>query len=77
MDVLVNEGLSSILEAFEATPGDLESCTEVLKKGNLLAISSGGVREALFGDHTYKLLWGKRCGFAKAAVAAKAVKNIL
>jgi hypothetical protein len=66
-------GLKSCLEAFEVTPGTVESCTQLLNDGNLLAISPGGVREALFSDRNYNLIWGKRCGFAKSAIAAKAV----
>jgi hypothetical protein len=33
----------------------------------------GGVREALFGDHNYQLIWKERKGFAKVAIDAKAV----
>jgi len=33
----------------------------------------GGVREALFGDHNYELIWKQRIGFAKVALEAKAV----
>lgn len=66
-------GLASLLEAFEVIPGTVESCTKILKDGHLLSISPGGVREALFSDHNYDIIWAKRCGFAKAAIAAKAV----
>lgn len=62
------------MEAFDVIPGTIDTCTSLLKDGNLLAISPGGVREALFSDHNYNLIWGKRCGFAKSAIAAKAVK---
>ena len=65
-----------MLEAFECTPGNIESCTKVLSEGNLIAISPGGVREALFGDHNYRLIWGKRSGFAKAAIAGKSVSKL-
>ena len=37
-----------------------------------MAISPGGVREALF-SHNYELLWNKRQGFAKVALDSKAV----
>ena len=37
-----------------------------------MAISPGGVREALF-SHNYELLWNKRQGFAKDALDSKAV----
>ena len=65
--------MKSCLEAFEVIPGTVDSCTALLNDGNLLAISPGGVREALFSDRNYDLIWGRRCGFAKSAIAAKAV----
>lgn len=34
---------------------------------------TGGVREALFADENYPILWGKRQGFAKAAIQANVV----
>ena len=33
----------------------------------------GGVREALFSDHNYEIIWGNRAGFAKCAIGAKCV----
>lgn len=36
----------------------------------------GGVREALFGDHNYQLIWKERRGFAKVAIEAKTVTNL-
>ena len=35
----------------------------------------GGVREALFGDHHYHLIWKERKGFAKVAIQAKTVRK--
>ncbi len=35
----------------------------------------GGVREALFGDHNYQLIWKERRGFAKVAIDAKTVNK--
>ena len=34
-------------------------------------ILPGGVREAMFGDENYQILWGERIGFAKVALEAK------
>ncbi|XP_062986796.1 DGAT1/2-independent enzyme synthesizing storage lipids-like [Elgaria multicarinata webbii] len=48
-----------------------EECLNILKDGHLLGISPGGVREALFSDGSYKLLWRKRKGFAQLAIDAK------
>ena len=38
---------------------------------------SGGVREALFGDENYTVMWGKRSGFAKVALQANVVSTAL
>ena len=40
-------------------------------------LTSGGVREAFFSDNYYKLLWGKRVGFAKIALEAGVVSYVL
>uniref|UniRef100_A0ACB8FDX8 Uncharacterized protein n=1 Tax=Sphaerodactylus townsendi TaxID=933632 RepID=A0ACB8FDX8_9SAUR len=53
------------------TPGSREECLKILKDGHLLGISPGGVREALFSNNNYKLLWSNRTGFAQLAIDAK------
>ncbi len=45
----------------------------IFKEGDLLAISPGGVREALFSDENYKMIWNSRIGFAKVALKAQVV----
>lgn len=64
-------GFGTISEAFHISPGTVQSCVNILKEGNLLAISPGGVYEAQFGDNYYELLWRNRIGFAKVALEAK------
>ncbi|XP_041359467.1 transmembrane protein 68-like [Gigantopelta aegis] len=63
-------GWRLLMEVFQVTPGTVQSCIDVLNEGNILCISPGGVREALFSDESYKLMWGKRTGFAKVALQA-------
>lgn len=63
-------GMRIILDAFCCTPGTVDSCAEVLRRGALLGISPGGVYEAQFGDHAYAVLWRERLGFARAALQA-------
>lgn len=63
-------GMKIILEAFCCTPGTVDSCAEQLAEGKVLGLAPGGVYEAQFGDHTYKILWRERQGFAKAALKA-------
>ncbi len=38
---------------------------------------TGGLREALFSNEYYKLLWGKRLGFAKIAIESKVVSLMI
>jgi len=64
-------GWSPMLEAFKVIPGTVTSCSNVLKDGNMLAISPGGVYEAQFGTEHYEVLWKKRVGFAKVAIEAQ------
>lgn len=61
----------ALIDCFQIYPGTIDTCADILRKGNLLAIAPGGVREALFGDENYPLVWGKRIGFAKVALEAK------
>ncbi|XP_065364925.1 DGAT1/2-independent enzyme synthesizing storage lipids isoform X2 [Calliphora vicina] len=65
-------GWGTLSEAFHISPGTIQSCVNILKDGNILAISPGGVYEAQFGDNYYELLWRNRVGFAKVALEAKA-----
>lgn len=44
----------------------------IISVNNIINIS-GGVREALFGDEYYPIMWGNRCGFAKVAIQANVV----
>ncbi|VDK37987.1 unnamed protein product [Taenia asiatica] len=51
--------------------GAEEMGTVSSKAGEVLLLSPGGVREALFSDEYYSVLWGKRRGFARIAIKAK------
>lgn len=64
-------GWGLISEVFKVSPGTVQSCANILKEGNMLTISPGGVYEAQFGNHYYELLWRNRIGFAKVALEAK------
>ncbi|XP_044770566.1 transmembrane protein 68 isoform X2 [Neomonachus schauinslandi] len=66
-------GFSLLLDVFCALHGPREKCVEILRSGHLLAISPGGVREALISDETYNIIWGNRKGFAQVAIDAKVV----
>lgn len=70
-------GWGIISEAMKVFPGTVQKCSAILKEGNLLAISPGGVYEAQFGNNNYELLWKKRYGFAKVAIDAQAVSILL
>lgn len=64
-------GWKVLMEAFRVFPGSVTTCVQVLRDGDLVAISPGGLLEAQFGDENYQLMWGKRVGFAKVAIEAK------
>lgn len=67
----IHLGWKLMMEVFHVFPGTIPTCVDVLKGGDLLSIAPGGVREAQFGDNTYRLIWGNRTGFAKVALEAK------
>ncbi|XP_071593670.1 DGAT1/2-independent enzyme synthesizing storage lipids-like isoform X3 [Heliangelus exortis] len=64
-------GLKLLLGVTGVIPGTREECLGALKNGYLVSISPGGVREALFSDESYQLIWGNRKGFAQVALDAK------
>ncbi|XP_072007995.1 DGAT1/2-independent enzyme synthesizing storage lipids [Engystomops pustulosus] len=64
-------GFKPLLEVFSVIHGPQEECVKALKNGHLLAISPGGVREALFSDESYIIMWGNRTGFAQVAIDAQ------
>nr|XP_060631312.1 monoacylglycerol/Diacylglycerol O-acyltransferase-like isoform X2 [Anolis sagrei ordinatus] len=64
-------GLKQFLHINQCYHPTREECVAFLKQGHLLGIAPGGVREQNYGDNTYKLLWGKRRGFAQIAIDAK------
>ncbi|XP_043921474.1 transmembrane protein 68 [Protopterus annectens] len=64
-------GFHLLLEVFSIKHGPREECVKALRNGHLLGISPGGVREALFSDESYRLMWGNRRGFAQVAIDAK------
>uniref|UniRef100_A0A8C3PQM9 Phospholipid/glycerol acyltransferase domain-containing protein n=1 Tax=Calidris pygmaea TaxID=425635 RepID=A0A8C3PQM9_9CHAR len=64
-------GLKLLLEVTGVMPGSREECLIALKNGHLVSVSPGGVREALFSDESYQLMWGNRKGFAQVALDAK------
>ncbi|KAJ3594581.1 hypothetical protein NHX12_003888 [Muraenolepis orangiensis] len=64
-------GFKPLLEVFSVMHGPREECVRALRSGHLLGLSPGGVREALFSDETYPLIWGTRRGFAQVAIDAQ------
>ncbi|XP_039383489.1 transmembrane protein 68-like [Mauremys reevesii] len=64
-------GIALLFNLLPAVHSGRDESVEILKKGNLLGVSPGGVREAFFSDENYNLLWGNRKGFAQVAIDAK------
>jgi len=63
-------GFKTFLEVFGCTTGPRSRLVELLKDGNVVIVSPGGVREALFSKD-YGIIWEDRAGFAKCAVEAQ------
>lgn len=63
-------GFHWLLKELNVLPGTVNHCVELLADNNLVAISPGGVREALFSSEYYELLWGQRKGFARVVKQA-------
>lgn len=65
-------GMKQLVEAVGGVEGRPEVAMKFLRDGHLVGVSPGGVREAISGtENNYKLIWGKRIGFAKLAIEAK------
>lgn len=64
-------GIQTLAAVLCLLPRKKELCLNALKDGHLVGISPGGLREALFSDESYKLLWHNRKGFAEVALDAQ------
>lgn len=64
-------GLSQLAAAGGAVAGTREAAVRMLRDGNPVLVSPGGVREAIAGpSHYYRVHWGSRLGFAHVALEA-------
>ncbi|XP_042320605.1 transmembrane protein 68-like isoform X1 [Sceloporus undulatus] len=63
--------LKLLFEVIHCINPTKQECVALLKKGHLLGIAPGGIREQNYSDNTYKLVWGNRKGFAQVAIDAK------
>uniref|UniRef100_A0A8C5S571 Phospholipid/glycerol acyltransferase domain-containing protein n=1 Tax=Laticauda laticaudata TaxID=8630 RepID=A0A8C5S571_LATLA len=69
--VFLIPGIQLLINVFRVLHGTQEECRKVLENGGLVVISPGGVREALFSDENYTIMWKNRKGFAQVATEAK------
>ncbi|XP_048868138.1 transmembrane protein 68 isoform X2 [Brienomyrus brachyistius] len=65
-------GFKLLLEVFSVMHGPQGECVRALQEGHLVGLAPGGLREALFSNEMYPLLWGERRGFAQVAIDAQA-----
>lgn len=64
-------GLERLVRATGAVEGTRENALALLRAGELVGVSPGGVREAIAPrEHHYELFWGHRTGFAEVAIEA-------
>ena len=64
-------GAQTFFRALGLMNQNKEKCLELLQKGELVGIYPGGVKELLFSDDYYKLVWGNHKGFARLALETK------
>nr|XP_027197012.1 transmembrane protein 68-like [Dermatophagoides pteronyssinus] len=60
-------GWSLFLNVLCITPGTIDDCVDIINRGNMLLLAPGGLREAMFSDENYQLIWNNRYGFARIA----------
>lgn len=64
--------LAPLVHATGAVEGTRENAIALLRQGELVGVSPGGVREAIAPrDRHYELIWGNRKGFAEVAIEAQ------
>ena len=64
-------GWGDLLQAMGAVPGTRENCAALLAAGEPVLVFPGGAREVYKRrGQEYRLLWGKRTGFARMAIEA-------
>lgn len=70
-------GYQTFLEIVEQQSGTVDSCIEIINRGDLLYIYPGGLKEASLSDENYQIVWPERAGFGKIAFATKPVSFTL
>ncbi|OTF83839.1 transmembrane protein 68-like protein, partial [Euroglyphus maynei] len=64
-------GWPILLRALRLVPGSVNDCVQMLNNGSMVALSPGGLREAMFSDHHhYEIIHSGRLGFARVAKQA-------
>lgn len=62
-------GWRDLVGAFGVIQGTPENCRAAMREGKSLVVFPGGAREVMKRrDEKYKLVWGKRAGFARLAL---------
>lgn len=64
--------LKNLVRSVGALEGSPKTAVDLLKSGELVGVSPGGVKEAVAGtSKNYQLVWGQREGFARVATEAQ------
>ena len=64
-------GYKTFSEVTEQLSGTVESCAEIVDRGELMLIYPGGIKEAGVSDENYEIVWPERAGFGKVALASQ------
>ncbi|XP_034284935.1 monoacylglycerol/Diacylglycerol O-acyltransferase-like [Pantherophis guttatus] len=64
-------GIKLCLDIVGCIEGKQTFCADILKRGYLLGIAPGGLREQNFSNENYNLEWSTHTGFAKVALKNK------
>jgi len=62
--------LDVLQEPLKLRAASRETCSQLLRSGELVSAAPGGAYEGYFGGTDYQVLWGERVGFAEVALAA-------
>ncbi|KAK9403295.1 hypothetical protein NXF25_008122 [Crotalus adamanteus] len=74
--MIARDSIKPCLDIVGCIEGKKAFCVDILKRGYLLGIAPGGLREQNFSDENYSLEWSTRTGFAEVALKSKVIARL-